>query len=224
MTEKMNQSTPDPRQEDALAKMKAEVMAKRAPEAEEKPTADESIPADHQLPSYTDLTKELAEMEKQLEEYKTKADENWKKYVQGLADAENIKRRLEGDIERARKFGIEKFAQELLPVADTLECAVQAVSEQLASTHTQSEQVHAILQAIHSGVALTTKMLNDVLSKFGIVMINPVGVTFNPAHHEALSMVEDPSQPAGTVLTVVQKGYLLNDRLVRPARVIVNRS
>lgn len=129
-----------------------------------------------------------------------------------LAEAQNIRRRAEGEVEKARKFALEKFAGELLGVVDNLERALDAADS-------DNEQVKALVE----GVELTHKSLVDTLGRFNVVAINPEGEPFDPQFHQAMSMVENPNVEPNTVTVVMQKGYTLNDRLLRPAMVMVSR-
>lgn len=122
------------------------------------------------------------------------------------ADGENIRRRAMDDIDKARKFALEKFSNELLAVKDSLDAALL-----IESTDVQSYK---------DGVQITTNQLSSVFDKFNIVEINPLGEKFDPNKHQAISMLENSGEP-NTVTTVLQKGYTLNDRVLRPALVMV---
>ena len=125
------------------------------------------------------------------------------------AEMENIRRRSQKDVENAHKFGLERFAQSLLPVLDGMEKAIEASK--------QSDN----LKAVSDGVELTMKMLVDTMGKFGINQINPQGETFDPNKHEAMAMQPNPDMTDNQVMSVFQTGYELNNRVVRPARVLV---
>jgi molecular chaperone GrpE len=127
------------------------------------------------------------------------------------AETQNARRRAEQDVEKARKFALEKFVGELLPVADNLERAI-------AAGDGEDEGQKSVLE----GVALTHKSLLDTLKKFKVEAIDPHGEPFDPQLHQAMSMVPNPDAEPNTVLTVFQKGYTLNGRLVRPAMVVVS--
>ena len=122
------------------------------------------------------------------------------------AEGENIRRRAMEDVDKARKFALEKFSGELLAVKDSLEAALGVES--------------ATLESYRDGVELTLKQLVSVFEKFHVSEINPVGEKFDPNKHQAISMVEADAEP-NTVVNVLQKGYLLNDRVLRPALVMV---
>ncbi|MFA7555332.1 MAG: nucleotide exchange factor GrpE [Spongiibacteraceae bacterium] len=154
-------------------------------------------------PSYEDQIQAL-----QDELSKTKDDA-----LRMLADAQNIRRRSEKDVENARKFALEKFAGELLAVADNLERALDT-----------ADQVDDVVRPFVEGVALTHKSLLDTLAKFNIVQLDPVGEPFDPQYHQAMSMVENPDVEPNTVTVVMQKGYTINERLLRPAMVMVSKA
>ena len=146
-----------------------------------------------------------------LEDARNKADENWNLCLHLQADLENLRKRSERDLANAHKFALERFAQELLPVRDSLEMGL--------ATSAGGQVDPARLQ---EGVELTLQMLTTALSKFGITEVNPQLERFNPDFHQAMSLQERADVEPNTVVTVVQKGYLLNDRLLRPAMVIVS--
>jgi molecular chaperone GrpE len=150
-------------------------------------------------------------LQKQLTEAEAKAHENWEKAVRATAEMENIRRRAERDVENAHKFGEEKLIKSLLPIMDSLEQALQAAE-------TASGEG---LDSMKQGIELTIKLFIDTLEKAKVTQIDPVGDTFDPQRHEAMSMQETPDAKSGTVLMVFQKGYALNERVIRPARVIV---
>ncbi len=133
------------------------------------------------------------------------------------AEMQNVRRRAAQDVEKAHKFGLEKVIGNLLPVADSLEKAIEA-AETAEGADTPA------VQAIIEGMNLCRRMLLDVLSKEGAELIDPEGVPFDPNLHQAMSMVENGEVEPNTVLTVVQKGYTLNGRLVRPAMVMVSKA
>ena len=135
------------------------------------------------------------------------------------AEAQNTRRRAEQDAEKARKFALERFAGELLPVVDNLERACDA-----AADATEAEGAGAAGQPIAEGVALTLKSLLDAMARFNIECVNPAGAPFDPALHEAMTQIPNPDAPPNTVIEVMQKGYTLSGRLLRPARVVVSKA
>ena len=128
------------------------------------------------------------------------------------AEMQNVRRRAEQDVEKAHKFAVEKFANELLPVIDSLERAIDAASG-------DDEAV----KALREGVEMTLNMFVTGLGKFNVEQHNPAGEPFDPALHQAMTMVPNPDLPANTVMDVMQKGYSLNGRLIRPAMVVVSK-
>jgi molecular chaperone GrpE len=130
------------------------------------------------------------------------------------ADAQNIRRRAEQDIEKAHKYGQERLLSELLPVIDNLERALQA----------SGTDDNALLLALKQGVELTLKSFVDCLRKFNVEMLDPVGEPFDPLFHQAIAMLESKTAEPDSVLSVMQKGYSLNGRVLRPAMVVVARA
>lgn len=155
----------------------------------------------------------IEDLQKQLEEAKQKAQENWDKALRIQAEMENLKRRTQKDLENAHKFGLEKIAKELLNVIDSLELGIQAAAG-------DSPEV----AKLREGSDLTLKQFQTVLKKFNIEALDPTGEPFNPEHHQAMSMQPSNEQAPNTVLNVFQKGYLLNGRLIRPAMVVVAKA
>lgn len=151
--------------------------------------------------------------ERGVEELEAKLADAEERALRAQAEAQNAKRRAEQDVEKARKFALERFSNELLPVVDNLERAAEA-----------AKAAGDDASAITEGVQLTLKSFVDVLTKFGIEVIDPVGEPFDPQQHQAMSMIENPDAEPNTVLDVMQKGYLLNGRLVRPAMVLVSKA
>ena len=151
---------------------------------------------------------EYSDLEQQLTLAEQKAHENWEKSVRAMAEVDNIRRRSERDIANAHRYALDKFSGALLPVVDSLEQALQLA--------TQQGDV-----SMREGLELTMKLFLDVLDKNGVKQIDPQGEVFNPQLHEAMSIQPSDEAEPNTVLMVVQKGYLLNDRIIRPARVVV---
>ena len=165
----------------------------------------------------TDFNAETAneEIALLLEEARNKADEHWNQLLRARADMENMRRRGERDLESAHKYALERFAQDLLPVKDSLELGLAASS----STTADSGE----LTKLREGMELTHKLLKAAMEKFQIKELNPVGEIFNPQLHQAMTTQEDATAEPNTVLIVCQKGYTLYDRLIRPAMVIVSK-
>ena len=146
-----------------------------------------------------------------LTDARDKADEHWDQCLRLQADIENLRKRRERDVANAHKFALEKFAVDLLPVRDSLEMGLAAADSGDAAK-------------LKEGSELTLKMLVSAMEKYNIKEVNALNEQFNPEYHEAMSMQEREDVPQNTVVTVVQKGYLLNDRLIRPAMVIVSKA
>lgn len=148
----------------------------------------------------------MPSLEEMLREAELKVEEHHDAWLRAKAETENIRRRAQEDVARAHKFAVESFASALLPVKDSLEAALAADTSNADN--------------IKDGVDLTLKQLAGVFGKFNLAEIHPMGEDFDPHRHQAISMVE-AEQPANTVVSVLQKGYLLNDRVIRPALVMV---
>ena len=129
------------------------------------------------------------------------------------AEMQNLRRRMERDVENAHKYALEKFVGELLPVVDNLERSIQAMAD-----------VDGDFKAVSDGIELTLKSFQDVLARFKVEAVDPGGEAFNPDLHQAMSMLEVPDVTPNTVIDVFQKGYTLNGRLIRPAMVVVAKS
>jgi len=150
---------------------------------------------------------EIAGLAAQVESLQQELHDTKDQMLRAAAEAQNVRRRAEADVEKAHKFALEKFARELLPVADSLEKATEALGE--------------VEESQKEGVEMTLKLFQDALGKFNIDQLDPMGKTFDPQFHEAMSMVPNPELPANSVMDVLQKGYTLNGRLLRPAMVVV---
>ena len=151
-----------------------------------------------------------ADPDDELATAQREARENLDRALRTQAELENLRKRAERDLENAHKYALERFVSELLPVRDSLELGLAAST---------GERTDA--GGIAEGMELTLRMLDQAMDKFGARIIDPAGRPFDPGFHQAMTMQESDTAESGTVLTVVQKGCLLNDRLVRPAMVIV---
>lgn len=164
-------------------------------------------------PTATPESTDPALLEAALNDARQKAQEYWEKLVRQQAEMDNLRKRTSRDVEQAHKYALEKFVSELLPVIDSLELGINAAQgEDESEDNTES---------LREGMELTLKKFLDVMAKFGVQPIDPLGEKFNPELHEAVSMQESPEASSNTVITVMQKGYTLNERLVRPAMVVV---
>ena len=140
-----------------------------------------------------------------------KAQENWNSYLRAVAEFENFRKRTDREIENARKFAVERFAQDIVTVADALEAAVSSAAGGPDAAHLEGAQA-------------TLRQLHRAFDKAGIALLDPAGKPFDPEWHEAMVAVDRADVAPNTVVNVVQKGYTLNGRLLRPARVVVSRA
>ena len=157
------------------------------------------------------VDEEIADLKQQLEDAQSKVADYWDQIVRANAEMENIKRRASRDVENARKFSVESFANDLIPVMDSLEQGIGSITE---STD---------IAAVKEGMELTIDVMLKTMEKQGMKQVNPVGERFNPQHHEAMTMIPSPDHPEDHVIDVFQKGYELNGRVIRPARVVVSQ-
>ncbi len=141
-------------------------------------------------------------------ELQAKVDENWEKYLRAAAELENVRKRAARDVENAHKFALERFANELLAVRDSLEMGLAAGED-------------ADVESLRQGKEATLQQLTTIMARFGVEEVDPQGEPFDPAMHEAMTIQPSADVEPGSVLTVFQKGYALNGRLLRPARVVV---
>jgi len=151
------------------------------------------------------------ELAREIEQLRAQGREQEERLLRALADLDNHRKRAAREREEGRKYALQSFVRELLPVKDSLERALDANSVEAGG---ESE-------AVREGIRLTLRLWGDVLAASGVEEIDPLGQPFDPAFHEALSLRPAPEATPDTVVEVVQKGYLLNGRLIRPARVIV---
>ena len=157
-------------------------------------------------PSTDELLEKAQEQIEQLEQKNKEASDS---VLRAAAEVENIRKRAERDVQNAHKFGVERFAKELLPIMDSVE---QALKHEVKSDE-------AI--AMKDGVEMTSKMFAEALKKFGMEILDPQGEKFDPNMHEAMAMFPNPEMEDDTIFEVFQKGYVLNGRLVRAAKVVV---
>ncbi|ENO3976438.1 MAG: nucleotide exchange factor GrpE [Aeromonas veronii] len=155
----------------------------------------------------------IAELEAQLETAIQKAAEERERALRTAAEMENLRRRTELDVEKAHKFALEKFANELLPVLDNLERAIELADKE-----------NEALKPMIEGVELTLKSMQSGVAKFGLVALDPINQPFDPNAHQAMSMVPSADVAPNTVIAVMQKGYELNGRVIRPAMVMIAKA
>jgi molecular chaperone GrpE len=149
------------------------------------------------------------ELVEQLKKAEEKAEESWETLLRTKAEMENLRKRTQKDLENAHKYGIERFVSELLPIIDSMELGLAA------------EEVS--VESLREGMELTLNMASQVLEKFNIAVVNPIEEKFDPEFHQAMSMQPSDEVEPNTVIAVMQKGYTLNGRLVRPAMVMVSK-
>jgi molecular chaperone GrpE len=155
----------------------------------------------------------IEELKKQLTETEKKVTTHWNSLLRQRAEYDNLQKRVERDLENAHKYAIKCFAEELLAVKDSLEMGIEVAIKPETN-----------LETVKEGLGLTLKMLANTLEKFGIVEIDPKHQKFDPDWHEAMAMIPAPEVEDGNVVIVHQKGYQLNNRLLRPARVVIAKN
>ena len=175
-------------------------MTQTNPQIEQQATSASAEPAAASAPEI------MPSLEEMLKEAERKAQEHYDAWMYAKAEGENIRRRAVDDIRQAQKFAVERFSNEMLAVKDSLEAGLAVTTQNVES--------------FKSGMELTLKQLSGVFEKFNISEINPLGEKLDPHKHQAIGMM-DSDQPANTVVSVMQKGYALNDRVLRPALVMV---
>lgn len=200
-------------------KVKQEQEAMKDAQAAEGKDAEQTV--EQQASGSADIEQEeteamiarITELEAALEASEAKVQEQQDSVLRARADVDNMRRRSEQEVEKARKFALEKFASELLPVIDNLERAVEMADK-------EDESIKPMVE----GVELTLKTMMDTIDKFGLKAIDPQGQPFNPELHQAMTIQESTEHEPNTVMMVMQKGYELNGRVVRPAMVMVSKA
>ena len=160
-------------------------------------------------PASANAAEVMPSLDEMLREAERKAQEHYDAWMYAKAEGENIRRRSVEDVSKAHKFAVERFTNEMLAVKDSLEAGLAVET--------------ATVESFKSGMELTLKQLTGVFEKFNISEINPLGDKFDAHKHQAIGML-DSDQPANTVVSVMQKGYALNDRVLRPAMVMVAKA
>lgn len=153
-----------------------------------------------------DMAAELAKAQVTIKDY-------WDQIMRLNAEMENYRKRAQRDVENAHKFAVKNFVESMLPVADSMEMGLAAADAENVS-----------LESIKQGVSMTLNLFQQTLDKNGIKPVDPQGQPFDPELHQAMSMQESDELEENTVMAVMQKGYLLNDRLIRPAMVVVSKA
>ncbi|MCK5718551.1 MAG: nucleotide exchange factor GrpE [Thiomargarita sp.] len=205
-TKSMDKDTPIEKQEDE------QVNNNSTEEKNEPITIDELISLEN-VEDIDENNLSLEILKKQLNQAEKKAEENWDNLLRKQAEYDNLQKRVNRDLENTRLYALEKFVSELLAIKDSMELGLEASSKEETEIAT-----------IQDGMTLTLKMLNDVLQKFNILEISPQDQKFDPQWHEAIATQPVPDVEDGTVIYIHQKGYQLNDRLLRPARVVVAKA
>ncbi|TXL14707.1 nucleotide exchange factor GrpE [Methylococcaceae bacterium HT4] len=171
---------------------------------------DEATTEEVEVLDVEDTELSIEELQKKLVKAESKAADNWDKVLRIQAEMDNLKRRTQKDLDSAHKYGLEKFAKELLSVIDSLELGIQAATSDVPE-----------VVKLKEGSELTVKQFETVFAKFNIEAIDPIEQPFNPEFHQAMTMVPTADAEPNTVINVFQKGYVLNGRLIRPAMVVV---
>lgn len=183
-----------------------EQLENEQPENVEATTDDASVETAQEVDLVAELSKKLAVAEQKIKDQQDSV-------IRAKAEMENVRRRATQDVEKAHKFALDKFAEGLLPVIDSMELAIS-----------HADQEDESLKPMIEGVELTLKSMLDTIGKFGLTPVNPVEQAFDPEKHQAMSMQVVEGVPANQVIAVMQKGYELNGRLIRPAMVMVSKA
>jgi molecular chaperone GrpE len=170
--------------------------------------ADDTGNASEASEAVDDGESSVGEAVSERDQLQAKADENWDLYLRTAAELQNVQKRAGRDVENAHRFALERFSKELLTVRDSLEMGLAAAE-------------NASVESLLEGSTATLKLLGGMMQQFGIEEIDPNGEPFDPEQHEAISMQPSSDVEPGSVIKVVQKGYSLNGRLLRPAMVVV---
>lgn len=189
-----------------------EEAASVRPEAEEAVAAQSQSPAGEDSPHLEAPT--IPALEAEIAQLMAKVNEQAEGVLRAQAEMQNVRRRAERDVENAHKYALDKFSADLLPIVDSLERALDAAGQ----------IDNEVVKGMKDGVELTLRMFVDTLAKHGVQQVNPVGQPFNPEFHQAMSMVPNAELAPNSVLAVMQRGYTLNGRLVRPAMVVVTKA
>src|SRR3990167_1724193 len=191
-----------------------EDAARAHTEAEPTPGADQSAAqqAGHE-PEMLDAPS-IPALEQEIAQLMARVNEQQESVLRAQAERQNVRRRAERDVENAHKYALDKFSADLLAVVDSLERALEAAGQ---------IDIEAV-KGMKDGIELTLKMFIDTLAKHGVQQVNPLGQPFNPEFHQAMSMVPNPDLAPNSVMMVLQKGYTLSGRLVRPAMVVVSKA
>lgn len=209
------ENVPASEPEDTAAASDEELAVAETAEA----AADGNIPSEREDAGDADesidsLRAALADAQAALEASRVEAESSRDQALRAVAEADNVRKRADRSIENAHKYALERFVNDLLPAVDSFERAVDAAAELKADA---GDAVSSMAE----GMELSLKLLVEALQRQGIEVVDPIGAPFDPKLHEAMTMVENPDSEPGSVIEVFQKGYTVNGRLARPARVIV---
>ena len=171
---------------------------------------DDAADAESEVREGADASESEEAPEESLDELRQKAEDNWNRYLRIAAELDNLRRRSARELENAHKFGVERLVQAVLPVRDSIEAALEAGADADAATLLEGERA-------------TLRLLDQALESVSVREIDPLGEPFDPTKHEAMSVLPSAEAEPDSVLEVIQKGYEIHDRLIRPARVIVAR-
>ena len=178
-------------------------------ESNEEEVLEGTLEDEEQVESSKPLS-ELESLQQQLEEAQQKANDNWEIALRAQAETDNVRKRAVKDVESAHKYSMEKLVNEFLPVKDSLELGLNAADQ-------------ADVASLTEGMELTLKTFTTALEKLGVSIVDPTGEKFDPEQHQAMTMIDSPDVESGMIIDVMQKGYLLKDRLIRPAMAIVSK-
>jgi len=202
--------TPEEPTQETQNKTQDEGTSDNAPNSDGEATAEPI--EDAELEEKVETIDPMQAMQIALDNERARADENYELALRTKADMDNLRKRTTADVDKARKFALEKFATEIITVRDSLEMGIDAANKE-----------NADIQSIREGTDLTLKMLSSAMSKFSVEQVDPIDQPFDPELHQAVGMQESPDHEANTVMVVMQKGYTLNGRLLRPAMVMVSK-
>lgn len=193
---------------------KSKNIEEKTEESSQDEVSGEPVDQD-EAPEQDEVDAPDSDLQEQLIAAREEAEKNKQSFLLASAEAENIRKRAQNEMINARKYAVEKFAAELLSVRDSLE---------LASKTEIDAGDSASVGKMREGLSLTLKQLDAAFEKFNITVIDPRGERFNPDHHQAMAAVENADMEPNHVMEVMQKGYLLHDRLLRPAMVVVTKA
>lgn len=199
-------SVHDQENDEVLESVKSDAVDNENMEA----IVDELVDDDSQEAQLDSPEKNADSLEAQLEYAQQKATENWDQYLRAKAEIDNLRRRNVKDVENAHKYGIDKFVNELLPVLDAMGMGLAAED--------------ASAESLREGMAMTMNIMNKMMEKLGIEEIDPLNEKFDADKHQAMSLQPSADVEPNTVIAVMQKGYALNERLIRPAMVMVSKA